>query len=310
MNDKSTLTAFFKLVRYQNLLMIILMQVLIKYGLFNSFKISITLSDLGFLMLCLSTVCIAAAGNVINDINDVETDKINKPSHNLIGDVITLKSANTLYLILSILGVGIGFYLSNLIGKPGFSAIFIVISALLYLYATYLKQILIAGNVVISVLVAFSILIIGLYDLLPVITPENQQTQSTIFSVLLDYALFAFLLNWLREMVKDQEDIRGDYNAGRNTLPIAIGASRTNVVIFAIGLLPLTAVIFYLYEYLFESLYAVLYTLLFIVAPLLYFLINIWTAKTVKDYKTLSLLLKLIMLMGIITLGLYQFILL
>lgn len=285
------------------------MQVLIKYGLFNRLGISVTLSDLGFLMLCISTVCIAAAGNIINDIHDVETDKINKPAHNPIGNKITLTTANTLYLILSILGVGIGFFLSNLIGHPGFSAIFIVISALLYLYSTYLKQILIAGNVVISALVAFSILIVGLYDLMPVITPENQQTQSTIFAVLLDYALFAFLINWLREMVKDQEDIKGDYNTGRNTLPIALGASRTNVVIFAIGLLPLTAVVFYLYQYLFENLYAVLYTLFFIVAPLLYFLIQIWTAKTKKDYHTLSGLLKLIMLMGIITLGLYQFIL-
>ncbi len=303
------LTAFFKLIRYQNLLMIILMQVLIKYGLFNSFGITITLSDLGFLMLCLSTVFIAAAGNVINDIHDVETDKINKPAQNLVGTTISLSTANTIYIILSILGVGIGFFLSNLIGKPGFSAIFIVISALLYLYATYLKQLLIVGNVVISVLVAFSILIVGLYDLMPVITPENQQTQSTIFSLLLDYALFAFLINWLREMVKDQEDIKGDYNAGRNTLPIALGADRTNMVIFAIGLLPLAAVVYYLYQYLFSNLYAVLYTLLFIVAPLLYFLIQIWTAKTRKHYKALSLLLKLIMLMGIITLGLYQFIL-
>ena len=304
------LTAFFKLIRYQNLLMIILTQVLIKYGLFNSFGITITLSDLGFLMLCLSTVFLAAAGNVINDIHDVETDRINKPEQNPIGNRISLSTANTIYIILSILGVGIGFFLSNLIGKPGFSSIFIVISALLYLYATYLKQLLIVGNVIISALVAFSILIVGLYDLMPVITPENQQTQSTIFSVLLDYALFAFLINWLREMVKDQEDIKGDYNSGRNTLPIALGADRTNMVIFSIGLLPLAAVIFYLYQYLFLNLYAVLYTLLFMVAPLLYFLIQIWTAKTIKQYKALSLLLKLIMLMGIITLGLYQFILL
>jgi 4-hydroxybenzoate polyprenyltransferase len=207
-------------------------------------------------------------------------------------------------------GVGSGFYLSNVIGKPGFSAVFIIISALLYLYATYLKYIMVAGNLVISALVAFSIIIVGLYDLLPAITAENQQTQSTIFSIILDYALFAFLLNWLREMVKDQEDINGDYKAGRNTLPIAIGSKRANLAIFFVGLLPLAAVIYYLYNYLFENLWAVLYALIFIVAPLLYFLINIWTAETKKDYYKLSSLLKIIMLLGIVSLGLYKFILL
>jgi 4-hydroxybenzoate polyprenyltransferase len=304
------LSAFFKLVRYKNLLMILLTQVLIKYGLLNSLGISITLSDLGFSMLVLATICIAAAGNIINDIYDLETDKINKPHRIVVGSKFSVGTANTLYIILSIIGVGIGFFLSNLIGKPGFSAIFIIISALLYLYATYLKHIMVAGNLVISALVAFSIIIMGLFDLLPAITPENQQTQSTIFSIILDYALFAFLLNWLREMVKDQEDIKGDYNAGRNTLPIAIGAKRTNLVIFLIGLLPLTAVIYYLYQYLFENLWAVLYVLFLIVAPLLYFLINIWTAETKKDYSKLSSLLKIIMFMGIVSLGLYQFILL
>lgn len=304
------LIAFLKLVRYQNLLMIILTQALVKYGLFNVFGISITLSGLGFILLCFATICIAAAGNIINDVYDLESDKINKPERILLGTKISIKTANTLYIILSILGVGSGFYLSNLIGKPGFSAIFIITSALLYLYATYLKHIMVIGNLVISFLVAFSIIIVGLYDLMPAITPENKQTQSVIFSIVLDYALFAFLINWLREMVKDQEDIKGDYNAGRNTLPIALGAKRTNLILFIVGLIPLTAVIYYLYQYLFENLYAVLYVLLLIVAPLLYFLIHVWTAETKKDYTKLSSLLKIIMLLGILSLGLYQFILL
>ena len=304
------LIAFSKLVRVPNLLMILLTQVLIKYGLFDSFGISITLSGFGFSLLVTATICIAAAGNIINDIHDLETDRINKPEKVLIGTKVSVNVANILYILLSIIGVGIGFFLSNLIGKPGFSAIFIIISALLYLYATYLKHIMLIGNLVISALVAFSIIIVGLYDLLPAITPENQQTQSTIFSIILDYALFAFLLNWLREMVKDQEDIKGDYNAGRNTLPIAIGAKRANLVIFIVGFLPLAAVIYYLYNYLFEHLWAVLYVLFFIVAPLLYFLINIWTAEIKKDYSKLSFLLKIIMLLGIVSLGLYKFILL
>jgi len=301
--------AFLKLVRIPNLLMIVLTQSLLKFGLLNGFGISITLSTLGFSLLCISTICIAAAGNVINDIYDLDTDKINKPERIIIGSKISINTAYGIYIILSVIGVGIGFYLSNLIGKPSFSAIFIIISALLYLYATYLKNILIVGNLVISFLVSFSIIIVGLYDLMPAITPENQQTQSTVFSIILDYALFAFLLNWLREMVKDQQDIKGDYNSGRNTLPIAIGSKRANLVIFIIGILPIAAVIYYLYQYLFNNIWAVLYVLLLIIAPLLYFQINIWTAESKEEFANLSTLLKMIMLLGILSLGMYQFIL-
>jgi len=295
-----------RLVRYQNLLLIIATQYLIKYALFESFGLAIALSDFSFFLLCFSTVCIAAAGNIINDVYDVETDRINKAKKQIVGTTISVKAAQTGFMILTIIGVGIGFYLSNLIGKPGFSAIFIIISALLYLYATYLKQLLIIGNLIISCLVAMVVIIVGLFDLFPAITSANQLTQSIIFSILMDYALFAFLLNWLREMIKDQTDITGDYNTGRNSLPIAIGAERANKVIFLVGIIPLTLVIFYIYDYLFENLYSVLYALLFVVAPLLYFLINLISAKTKAQYSNLSALLKIIMVFGLLSIGLYQ----
>jgi len=301
---------FLKLIRYQNLFLIIITQALIKYALFESFGIGITLSFFGFFLLCLATVCIAAAGNIINDIYDVDTDRINKPEKQIVGKKISEKTALTAYIIFSITGVAIGFYLSNLIGRPGFSALFIIISALLYLYATHLKNILVAGNLLISSLVAMTVIIMGLFELLPAITPANRQTQSIIFSILLDYAFYAFLINWLREMVKDQQDIKGDYNTGRNTLPVALGQQRANKVIFGIALLPVAAIIYYMYSYLFTNLIAVLYTLLLILGPLLYFISVILTAKSRADYRRLSFILKIILITGLASIGLYPFILL
>lgn len=303
------LLSYLRLIRLPNLLLIIVTQLLIKYALFETFGIATTFSNFGFFLLCFSTVCIAAAGNVINDIYDVETDRINKPRKAVVGTKIPEKTAYNFYIILTITGVGIGFYLSNLIEKPGFSAIFIIISALLYLYATYLKQLLLVGNLVISGLVSMVIIIMGLYELLPAITPQNQQTQSIIFSILLDYAFFAFLINWLREMIKDQEDITGDYNTGRNSLPILVGKERANRIIFLVGLIPLAAVIYYMYEYLFHNIFAVLYALFLIVGPLLFFLANLWTAKSKRHFRQLSLILKLIMIFGLLSIGLYPFIL-
>lgn len=302
--------SFLKLVRFPNLILIILTQVFIKYFLFERFGIATTLTDFQFLLLCLSTLCIAAAGNIINDIYDQEADLINKPNKIIIGKSISEKLGFNFYIALTILGVGIGFYLSNIIKRPGFSAMFIIISALLYLYATYLKNIIILGNILISCLVAMVILIIGLYDLMPAITPQNQPTQAVMFSIILDYALFAFLINWLREMVKDQQDVNGDFNTGRNSIPIAIGKDRANKVITAIALIPFILIIYYMYEYLYDNIYAVLYTLLLLVGPLLYFITKIFSAKTIKEFTHLSFTLKLIMLFGLFSIAIYQFILL
>lgn len=289
--------------------MIILTQVLVKYFLFEAFGIDTTLNDFQFWLLVLSMICLAAAGNIINDLNDTEADKINKPQKMLIGSKISEATAYNLFLALNIIGVGIGFYLSNLVGKPSFVALFILPSAFLYFYATQIKGTVLVGNLVVSIMVAMIIVMVGIFDLVPAITSQNITTQKVIFSILVDYAVFAFLLNFLREMVKDQEDITGDYNAGYKTLPVLIGRKRANAVIFAVGLLPVVAVVYYIYEYLFENLVAVLYVLCFVMAPLLYFLVKIIGAETKRSYHHLSFILKLVLAMGLLSIGLYRYIL-
>ncbi len=296
---------FLKLIRFQNLLFIAFVQVLIKYSLFPTFEVNVTLNAFGFGLLIFSTLCIAAAGYIINDIYDLEIDRINKPDKTIIGKKISEKTANTLFIILNIIGVGIGFYLSNLISKPGFSALFIIISALLYLYASHLKGIILVGNLVVSALIALSIIIVGLFDLLPVITPENQVLQSTVFGIIADYALFAFLLNFIREIVKDLEDINGDKNGGLNTLPIALGRKRTVQIVFGLGVLVISVVVFYMYSYFYRDQTLVMYFLFCVIAPLLYFCVKAWEAKTKKEFSHLSTVLKIIMLLGICSIFIY-----
>lgn len=297
------------LIRWKNLLMIALVQVLIKYALFLPFGVLTTLNGFNFSLLVLSTLCIAAAGNIINDIYDIETDLVNKPDKVIVGKIISEKKANTLFLVFNSIGVGLGFYLSYSVGRNGFFAIFVIISALLYIYASYLKQMLLIGNFVISILVALSIIIVGLFELLPVITPENQTTQLMLFKILLNYAIFAFLINLVRELAKDIEDIDGDYKAGMNTLPIAIGRERASKVLFAVSLIPLLAVVYYMVTYLYKQPVAIGYFLIFIVAPLIYILIKSFNAETKKDVHHISGILKLVMLFGILSLLLFSYIL-
>lgn len=302
--------SFFKLIRWKNLLLIALVQLLIKYALLEPFEVVLfTLNDFGFSLLVLATLCIAAAGNVINDIYDIETDLVNKPDKVIVGNSISENAAFNMYILLTILGVGLGFYISNLVGRSGFSSIFVIISALLYIYATYLKQTTLFGNLLISFLVAISLIIVGLFELLPVITEQNRETQLTFFKIIFDYSIFAFMINLLREMVKDIEDINGDYKAEMKTLPIVIGRERSLKVVFALSLIPLFAVAFYVITYLYKHYIAVGYFLIFIIAPLLYFTIKAFSAETKKELSFLSILLKFIMFFGIMSILLYPLIL-
>jgi len=292
---------FLKLIRYQNLLMLAFMQLIFRYAFFKIQDIPVALADWQYGLLVLSTVLIAAGGYVINNILDQKTDAINKPNNVIIGKTISETTAYTLYMALTVAGVAIGFYLSNVILKPSFAAVFILIAATLYLYATSLKQIMIVGNSIIAILLSCSVIIIGVFDLLPAIDAGNQQQMRIVFSILLDYAIFTFFINILREIIKDIEDVDGDYNQGLGTLPIVIGKSRAAKIVFGLSFVPILLLLYYINSYLLNLIYTTIYLLLFVMGPLFYFTVKVWSAKSKKEFHTLSLLLKWIMFFGILS---------
>ncbi len=297
--------SFFKLIRYQNLLLLAFMQLIFRYGFLIWQKVPLSLADWQYGLLVLSTVLIAAGGNVINDIFDQGTDADNKPGKVIVGNTITEAAAYNIYVALNITGVSIGFYLSNVIMKPGFATLFILIAALLYLYATSLKQMLLVGNIIVALLLSFSVIIIGIYDLYPATYDDNQKEMATLFSILLDYATIAFIINFIREIVKDLEDVNGDYNHGMNTLPIALGVDRTAKLVFLMSFVPILMLLYYTNAYFSANdLYlTTMYTLVFVVGPLLYFTIKMWSAKTPKDFHHLSNVLKVVIFFGILSIA-------
>ena len=300
---------FFKLIRYQNLLLLALMQLVFRYGFLNLQHINLALSDFQYVLLVLATVLIAAAGYVINNIFDQETDNENKPANVIVGKSISETAAYNLYAALNITGVGIGFYLSNVIGKPGTAAIFIIVAATLYLYASTFKQMLVVGNLIVALLLALSVLIVPVFDLYPITNESNQKGMATLFSVIFDYAVFAFLINFIREIVKDLEDINGDYNQGMNTLPIALGKSRTTKLVFGLSIIPIVLLLVYTNKYFFTNnlLIAVIYTLALVISPLIYFSVKMLSAKTTKDFHHLSTVLKLVILSGVLSIAVVSY---
>lgn len=285
--------------------MLAFMQLIFRYGFLKWQNVPLSLADWQYGLLVLATVLIAAGGYVINDIFDQDTDSENKPSKVIVGNKISESLAYNLYVGLTIAGVGIGFYLSNVIMKPGFATLFILIASLLYLYATSLKQMILIGNIIVALLLSFSVIIIGIYDLYPATYEGNQKDMGVLFSILLDYAFFAFILNFIREIVKDLEDINGDYNQGMNTLPIVLGVQRTSKVVFVLSFIPLLILLYYTNEYFASNklFIATIYSLLMLVGPLLYFTIKSWNAKTKKEFHHLSLVLKFVLFFGILSIA-------
>jgi 4-hydroxybenzoate polyprenyltransferase len=304
---------FFKLIRWKNLVMIALVQYLIKYALLLPFQdshgVSVTLDGFNFALLVLATLFIAAAGYIINDINDIETDKINKPDKVIINQGISEKNAFTFFMILNIIGVGIGFYLANDVGKSALFVMFFASSALLYLYSSSLKQMPLIGNIIVSLVVALAPIVVGFFELFPSMTIQNRSIQITFFKIILDYAIFAFMINLIRELVKDIEDIDGDYKASMETLPILIGRARTNKIVFVLSLIPTFSVIYYVITYLYKQPLVVGYFLLVVIAPLIYVTIKLFNAEQKSQYRHISLVLKLVLLSGMLSLLLYSFIL-
>ncbi|WDO11799.1 geranylgeranylglycerol-phosphate geranylgeranyltransferase [Flavobacterium sp. WW92] len=301
--------SFLKLIRYQNLILLALMQLVFRYGFLESQSIPLALNDWQFALLVFSTVCIAAGGYLINNIFDRGTDEINKPQDVVIGKQISESMGCNIYIALNVVGVGIGFYLANAIHKSNFAAVFIIIAATLYVYANGVKQTLLIGNIIIALLLSLSILIIGIFDLLPMIVPENQANMGVIFGILIDYAVFAFIINFIREIVKDLEDVNGDYNQGMNTLPIVLGVARTAKVVLGLSFIPLGLIIYYINEHLFSNnlYYASGYGFVFILAPLIYFTVKMFGAKNQKDFHHLSKVLKLVIFFGILSIAVINF---
>jgi 4-hydroxybenzoate polyprenyltransferase len=117
------------------------------------------------------------------------------------------------------------------------------------------------------------------------------------------------MINLIRELVKDIEDIDGDYKAGMETLPIILGRERTNKIVFALSLIPIFSVVYYVITYLYKQPIVVGYFLVLVIAPLIYVSIKLFSAEQKAHYKHISFVLKLVLLTGMLSLLLYSFIL-
>lgn len=235
---------------------------------------------LSVFLAALAASLVMASGNVINDIYDIGIDKINKPFRPLSSGNITIKEAYALYFIFIIASI----FISALVNEQALAIVLISI-LLLFFYSKYLKQIPLVGNLTVAFLT-------GLVFIFGGIAVKNP-------TAAIVPAVFAFLINLIREIIKDMEDVVGDKQTGVNTYPIKFGFQKSKYVILFISL---TLVLYTLYPFI-TQLYKIEYFVvaMVIVNPILVYCLKILFAdQSQKNLKMISSLLKLSMVFGLI----------
>jgi 4-hydroxybenzoate polyprenyltransferase len=288
---------YLQLIKYKNLALLAFIQIIIRYGFLKQQNVWQSLSDFQFGLLVFSTICIAGGYYIINALFDDQIDFSNSK--------ISETNAYYFYAILSIIGVLIGMYLSNVVQKPGFIALFIFMVALGYFQATTLKEIVAIKLVVKPLLASFSILIIPVFDLYPATYDENRRVMTLLFSILKDYAIFVFIIMFIRELISDLILIKNNTSSVQNF----IGLKKTTYLICLLIIAPTLYLVYYTLIYLLENnlIISVIYMSIAVLSPLFICLIKTINATESKDYIQINTYLKYILILGVFSIFIITF---
>lgn len=210
-------TALLTLVRWPNLLIMLLTMALVRAGLLlPEAPLRESLLAPRFGLLVLAALLVAAAGYIINDYYDVKIDAINRPDRLVIGRVVRRRKAMLAHVLMSSAGVLLAGWLHPMLGLVTLGT-----AALLWGYSARFKRVALVGNLSIGTLTAALVLL-----------PELQWKLAGHpgHGVVWPYALAAFLLTVVREIIKDVEDMHGDAQHGCRTLPLVVGVARSKWV--------------------------------------------------------------------------------
>jgi len=304
-----TALLYARLVRWQNLLMMLLILLLQRYALFLPlYKLSglgLQTSHWVFLLVAVATMLIAASGYIINDMYDMKIDLLNRPAEMIIGRKISATRAVMLHMLFNLAGLGCGLWAALLTGQIKLALLFALPVALLWLYSRKLKREFLTGNLAIAFLAALLILIPWIFEFYalmgqPIAWATFIKFLPIMNTLALAYAVFAFLVTLVREIVKDMEDIGGDRAEGCQTLPIRIGwqTARNVLFVFSAFLLILNSLAqiwLYRHEYTEPFIYH------FVVAAMMVWLLQkIAETKTPEAAGNTSEAAKALMLAGIL----------
>jgi 4-hydroxybenzoate polyprenyltransferase len=258
---------FFKLIRWQNLVIVAITMILMRYAilkpLLSKIQVFIIHGKTGeaimevqyplfnFILLVAATIFIAAGGYIINH-------------HFNISPKISQSKAMTLHNTLNIIGVSIGFYISWQSGYTLFGVVFLIVSGLLYFYSASYKRQFLIGNIIVALLTALVPMLVAIFEWAAIyryysINAAETPNLNFIFYWTGGFALFTFLATLIRQIIKDIDDYESNTPYGRNTLPIALGIHTSKVIVTTLIIITLIMLYATWHLFLFDK-----YTLIYI----------------------------------------------
>lgn len=307
------LVAFIRLLRFPNLIIVGLTQYLLRYCILEPYyeaqNITPSLTDFEFFLLVFTTIIIAGAGYIVNDLFDYEIDKINKPEKQIIGNQISKAVAWRWYYSLNMIGLAIAVFVAWRVENLPLVLLFPLFAVPLWLYSYHLKKVALLGNLLIAIFCAMVAVLVlfaerDAYGQLLQVSPTSA---AYVYFIFLGYANFAFYSTMFREIVKDMEDVSGDQEHNCKTLPIVLGIRKTRFIAAVFGLILLGFLVYLAYwhwQYS-ELRVGLVYLIGGIILPLLYALARLMVAKDARGFARVSRVAKWVMLSGILYLGVY-----
>lgn len=281
--QRISIRGLFRISRPINLLLVAFAQLMTAFFLVETDASGLPVfQDYRLFLLVFATVLITAAGYMINDYYDVKIDYVNRPHEVIVGKRIKRRVVIFLHSLLNFTAIGLGYLVSPKIAVANFFAAF-----LLWLYSNQLKREPFIGNLTVAFLTGFSVYLVAFY---------YQKSELLV----LTYAIFAFFLNLIREIIKDIEDRPGDRKHGCRTLPIVIGFRKTKQVIFVIALGFVCSILVVTFKINSPVLFAYFGIL---GLAFVWFMWKIYQADRKKHFTQLSTIAKVLMLVGTLSMA-------
>jgi len=303
--------AYLSIVRPANLLIMAIMLLLVRYAIFVPLFRQNGLEGLmpawQFILLVLATLFIGAGGYVINDVLDIELDKINKPQKQVIGRKISEVTGNKLHFNLTAIGIAFGLAFSYFSGNIFLGILFVIIPTALFYYSFKYKYLPVIGNLVIALLAAMVVTIYWLFEFYflksqPDVFIEASLSFNQINRFVLAFALFAFLTTLIREIIKDAQDIEGDARFGCRTIPIVLGTLATRYLLVILEVITIGCIGWFQFILYQTGYHLMFYTLMLTQAILFFAIIKTILASKKGEFSFLSMILKLVMISGMASL--------
>ena len=263
--------------RIPNLIIIGLTQFLSIYMLMrHGFIVSI---GLPFVFLTVSTMMVAAGGYIINDYYDAKIDMVNRPGQVVVGRTLSRRKALAFHLSISLLAILLGLLVTWKLALVHFFGV-----TLLWYYSNRLRRYFI-GKLVIALVTAGNILLVGF-------------TYGVDSYLLMAFAAFGSAIVWVRELVKDMENVRGERAYGVESVPEVWGIKGAKLLIGCIGGIGWMLLAYFIFK---VDSQLILYYYLAFIPLLIVFIVMLIRADRQEQFRQIRHLTNFLILVGLVS---------